>query len=596
MKDFLELKLKSEILAKYGLPDIPYPIPKTHLQSVISESGEIPLASILYGLQKASREDENYWQRVSPAMVRLAELLAPEDLRDSISATGDNWWLEVGPVNLNDTLVTIQRRNTLIAAITPLNDGRLRVAVFQPLDAKSLSYLMGLSQIPGPKHGVCMRENNWEYALDCSAGIGNWYASDRGESYLSYWEKGLGLSSDGTEIPVWRNQLGLIARPAAQAITEIGVYYTLLDSETETSDDHSQLDSGSKEPSLPTWKSKRHQKRTIQGKFLGCVLGGAVGDAVVTGKITDVTQMTLFTIDGLIRGWVRGCFKGVTDYSSTTAHAYLRWLKTQGERPVCNIDTEVENPGWLFNVRQLHNRRSPNNTCISSLKLMKALGMSADNESKGCKGIARVAPVGLFFWRLQDQKSPQEAFRVGAELVSLTHGHPTAALSGGVLAVLILVLTDGATLGEALTVAKALLRTVPNHEETLYAIERAEDMSSSGLPPEIAIAQIGQGWMAEEALAIAIYCALVARNFKHGVTLATNHDGNSASTGALAGNILGTMRGIKAIPEDWLVSLELRDVITELTSDLYAYKDWAIGEYSNNYELNEAIWQKYPGC
>ena len=550
---------------------------------------------MLYGLQKNSREDESYWQRVSPAMVRLGELLAPEDMRDSISATGDNWWLEVGPVDLNDTLVTIQRRNTLIAAITPMNDGRLRAAVFHPLDAKSLSYLMGLSQKPGPKHGVCMRENNWEYALDCSAGIGNWYACDRGEAYLSYWEKGLGLSSDGTEIPVWRNQLGLIARPAAQAITEIGVYYTLMDSEIETSDDFSKLENESKELSIPSWKSKRQHKRTIQGKFLGCVLGGAVGDAVVAGNITDITQMSLFTIDGLIRGWVRGCFKGVTDYTSTTAHAYLRWLKTQGEIPVYNINMEQENLGWLFKVRQLHYRRSPSNTSISSLKLMKSLGVSAENESKGSKGIARVAPVGLFYWQLQDQNSPQDAFRVGAELVSITHGHLTAALSGGVLAVIILVLTDGATLSEALTVAKALLKTEPNHEETLYAIERAEDMSSSDLPPEKAIALIGQGWIAEEALAIAIYCALVARSFKHGVTLAISHGGNSASTGALTGNILGTIKGIKTIPEEWLAVLELRDVITELASDLYAYKDWSIGEYSNYHELNEAIWQKYPG-
>lgn len=41
--------------------------------------------------------------------------------------------------------------------------------------------------------------------------------------------------------------------------------------------------------------------------------------------------------------------------------------------------------------------------------------------------------------------------------------------------------------------------------------------------------------------------------------------------------------------------LELRDVITELAEDLYAFKDWAIGEYSDNEELNQRIWRKYPG-
>jgi len=71
-----------------------------------------------------------------------------------------------------------------------------------------------------------MRENNWEYALDCSAGNGNYYAADRGEAYLSYWEKGLGISWDGSDVPEWRKQLDLVARPAARVVAELGVYYT----------------------------------------------------------------------------------------------------------------------------------------------------------------------------------------------------------------------------------------------------------------------------------------------------------------------------------------------------------------------------------
>ncbi len=176
-------------------------------------------------------------------------------------------------------------------------------------------------------------------------------------------------------------------------------------------------------------------------------------------------------------------------------------------------------------------------------------------------------------------------------MAALTHGHPTGALTGGVLAVLILALTDGASLREALAAAKLILRVEPGHEETLRAIELAD----SGLPHEEAIARLRQGWIAEEALAISIYGALVARNFKQGVILAVNHDGDSDSTGAIVGNLLGTMHGVKAIPAEWLEPLELRDVITELAEDLYAFKDWEIGEYSDNDELNQRIWRKYPG-
>ncbi len=625
MQNFAETHLKLETLGRYGLPDILFPVPKAELQVALSGDGELPLAAMLHGLQQRNRDGEAQRQQVEHAMDRLVELLAPDDPREVISAAGDNWWLEIGPVDLRGRLVTVQRGDALIAAISAREDGRLRVAVFRPLDAKSAEYLIGLGQVPHPEHGVCMRENNWEYALDSSAGNGNHYAADRGEAYLSHWEKGLGVSWDGTDLPEWRKQQALVARPTARVVTELSVFYQALSREEDAEPVAEADDAEEKATSSPpAWRSKRQQRRTVQGRFLGCLLGGAVGDALgapvefmkrteilrrfgpdgITqyapaygglGTITDDTQTTLFTAEGLIRGWVRGCFKGITTYSGVTAHAYLRWLQTQGERPTCDIDFGADEPGWLFRQRELHSRRAPGNTCLSALRAMSSLGEPARNDSKGCGGVMRVAPVGLFAWRLRQQESPQDAFRLGTELAALTHGHPIGALTGGVLAVLILALTDGASLPEALVASKAILQAEPGHEETLRAIELADELVVSGLPHEAALARLGQGWVAEEALAISIYCALVARNFKHGVILAVNHDGDSDSTGAIVGNLLGAMHGVKAIPAEWLEPLELRDVITEVAEDLYAFKDWEIGEYSENEELNQRIWQKYPG-
>jgi ADP-ribosylglycohydrolase len=624
MQNFAELHLKPRTLERYGLLDISYPILAADVKAALLDGGDLPLAVILHGLQQRSRDGEAQWQQIEPAIDRIAELLASDDPRDVISAAGDHWWLEVGPVDLGAKLVTIQRGDALIAAITARDDGRLRVAVFRPLDAKSAEYLIGLGQVPHPEHGVCMRENNWEYALDCSAGNGNYYAADRGEAYLSYWEKGLGISWDGSDVPEWRKQQDLVPRPAVRVVTELGIYYSL-SGEEDSEPAAETREAEDAQVSVPsTWRSKRQQRRTVQGRFLGCVLGGAVGDALgapvefmsraeihrrfgpkgITqyapaygglGTITDDTQMTLFTAEGLIRGWVRGCFKGISTYAGVTAHAYLRWLQTQGERASCEIDFGADEPGWLFQQRQLHSRRAPGNTCLSALRAMSSLGEPARNDSKGCGGVMRVAPAGLFAWRLRQYESPHDAFRLGTELAGLTHGHPTGALTGGVLAVLILALTDGASLPEALAASKTILRTEPGHEETLRAIEMAEELADSGLPHEEAIGRLGQGWIAEEALAISIYCALVARNFKHGVILAVNHDGDSDSTGSIAGNLLGAMHGAKAIPAEWLEPLELRDVITELAEDLYVFKDWEIGEYSENEELNQRIWRKYPG-
>jgi ADP-ribosylglycohydrolase len=200
----------------------------------------------------------------------------------------------------------------------------------------------------------------------------------------------------------------------------------------------------------------------------------------------------------------------------------------------------------------------------------------------------------LFHWRLKHH-SVDETFQLGTELAALTHGHPTGALPGGVLAVLLRELADGALLSEALASSKALLRQAREHHETLCAIELAEELSKSNLPHADAIARIGQGWIAEEALAISIYCSLVASSFRDGIIMAVNHDGDSDSTGSITGNLLGAMYGAKVLPQEWLKPLELRDVITEAAADLYVFRNWDIGEYSQNRELGQYIWRRYPG-
>jgi ADP-ribosylglycohydrolase len=97
--------------------------------------------------------------------------------------------------------------------------------------------------------------------------------------------------------------------------------------------------------------------------------------------------------------------------------------------------------------------------------------------------------------------------------------------------------------------------------------------------------KIGEGWVGEEALAIAVYCALKYQDDLRGALIAAvNHDGDSDSTGAITGNILGAYLGANAIPQAWLKKLELREVITELADDLLV-----------QFREGEDWWQKYPG-
>ena len=229
----MDIRLKPATLAQYDLPDILYPVSLADFGAALSADGNLPFAPILYQLQVRSRAGDADWQNLEPAMERLAQILAPDDPRPVLSATAQEWWLEVGPVDLDGPIVTIQRGDKVIAAISATDGGRLRVATYRPLDAKSAKYLTELSLKPHPEHGVCMRENNWEYTLDCSAGNGNFYAFMRGEAYLSYWEQGLGKVSDGTVQPQWTAMKSLLSRPPSIVLAELGTYYTHTGQDTD---------------------------------------------------------------------------------------------------------------------------------------------------------------------------------------------------------------------------------------------------------------------------------------------------------------------------------------------------------------------------
>jgi ADP-ribosylglycohydrolase/serine/threonine protein phosphatase PrpC len=356
-------------------------------------------------------------------------------------------------------------------------------------------------------------------------------------------------------------------------------------------------------------------RASVDDRIRGCFLGGAVGDALGgpvefdsidrirrrfgadgianfaeaygrAGAITDDTQMTLFTAEGLIRAYVRAVNKGICHAPGVVDHAYVRWLATQGERSRRWTDRGPD--GWLIGVRALHDRRAPGNTCLSALRAPRAGTVDEPlNDSKGCGGVMRIAPVGLL--------GPQftgDRFDLGCDVAALTHGHPSGYLAAGALAELVAQLLSGQPLERALDQVESRLVERPRHEETLEALRAGRMLAASGEEPSPeAIAALGEGWVAEEALAISVYCALVARDVEHGLRLAVNHSGDSDSTGAITGNILGALHGTRAIPARWIKQLELREEIEQLIADWIA----CFGPESTA-DLESEEWRsRYPG-
>ncbi len=128
----------------------------------------------------------------------------------------------------------------------------------------------------------------------------------------------------------------------------------------------------------------------------------------------------------------------------------------------------------------------------------------------------------------------------------------------------------GASLATALDAADAVLARHAEAEELQAVLAAARRLAEAGPPSPEALETLGGGWVGEQALAIAVCCALSAEDFAGGVLRAVNHSGDSDSTGAIAGNLLGAMLGEAAIPASWLDGLELRDEIGRIADDLHA--------------------------
>lgn len=273
----------------------------------------------------------------------------------------------------------------------------------------------------------------------------------------------------------------------------------------------------------------------------------------IVGAITDDTQMTLSTVEGLIEAYDRGMLRGIWHPPSHVHAALLRWLVTQGGKP----RVEVGHRG-LMAEPSLNVRRAPRLTCLSALEAATELGKPAQNNSKGCGAIMRVAPVALML--------PQDLVRDAAVACSaLTHGHPTGQLAAAAWAELLRYVAQGDDLeASALQIADEY-RALTGGDETAQAITAALAAPRDGQAETVEI--LGGGWVAEEALAIALYACLAGRGFEDALRIAVIRSGDSDSTGATAGNMLGLMYADQVTLHRWAGRIECLDLIDRCLAD-----------------------------
>lgn len=338
----------------------------------------------------------------------------------------------------------------------------------------------------------------------------------------------------------------------------------------------------------------------IKDKIRGSLFAGGVGDAFgypvefmssssifaaygengitkyeLSGKnaiISDDTQMTLFTACGLLNDITKQKLNGSSaDPTKAVYECYLDWFKTQYGYPI------LKKHAWISNIPELRVARAPGNTCLNALASGKCGTIENPlNRSKGCGGIMRIAPAALSF------EDSRQAMIAAAEESAITHGHEMGYIPSAAVAYIINRLVYGeknvpfeTLVRESMSEVTAIFGKKSVGEYLPMIVDKALAYAPNGESDVLNIEDIGGGWTGDDAFAVAVYCVLrYGSDFDKVMISSVNHSGDSDSTGAIAGNIVGAMIGYDSIPEKWKSELELKDLILELADDIYTrYED-----------------------
>lgn len=362
--------------------------------------------------------------------------------------------------------------------------------------------------------------------------------------------------------------------------------------------------------------------KLLQDKCRGSLVGGAIGDALGyavefsslheiqkkygdngiseyelggdgVAEFSDDTQMSLFTAEGLLTAMAEGKIfeKEILPYIIT---AYEHWYYTQSRPPL------AMSKSWLTNIRALWNQRAPGMTCMSALHSI-SMPNSAPvvNDSKGCGGVMRVAPIGIFSGAHPGTINLEHAGYLAGYAADVTHKHPLSTYSSMALAMIVAdcIAHDNIDremfrfiVMERVFKLLGLYFKEDRHLAELRTLaQKALDLAVSDRADTDAIYILGEGWVAEETLAIAVFSVMrYLDDFEKCICCAVNHSGDSDSTGAVAGNIIGGILGYDAIPEKYKTNLELHDLLLSVADDLcgFSSRDQMKERYVNHKPFN----------
>lgn len=336
-------------------------------------------------------------------------------------------------------------------------------------------------------------------------------------------------------------------------------------------------------------------KKLDFNKIYSCIIGGVVGDALGEpirdmgydeiieeygkngytnlkldsdgkARITANTQLTIFTIDALIRAYTKYYIYGITGFGRIISYtSYLRWQYTQGREIPNEIDKGMLEDNYLMDYQELKYERYAEDYIKQVLEkeIVEEDGIGyLDNKGYAC--LTKTAPIGLVFYN-----NDKIAFEMAVKVAKLTHGHPTAYLSCGVFAVIIANLAKGKKLEEAIEKALKMVSAKGDASELIEKIKLGLELSKDNIHYAEKLDDFGLCDDAHEVLGAAIYIALTFQdNISDALLYSVNNNCYGSNIACIVGNILGLYRGIDIRVAEWARKIELKDLYKSLAFDL----------------------------
>jgi ADP-ribosylglycohydrolase len=299
----------------------------------------------------------------------------------------------------------------------------------------------------------------------------------------------------------------------------------------------------------------------VLGMMYGLALGDALGAPVEFWEMKGIRER--YGPQGIQELPEPALFTDDTQMTLAVAEA----LVTAGHQDLGAIMAAMSGEfiAWLHSPE---NDRSPGGSCLYGARQLEAgvpWWKSGKPNSKGGGAVMRVAPIGYFY-----QHDLPMLRRVAAASALCTHHHPTVQVGAVAAAFLVKLALDRLAPEDVLPALE--LEThgqAQDFDQALARLEEALNLTS----PEAALAHIGEGWVAEEAVMMALYCFLKSPDdFLATIRRGANTQGDSDTIACIAGGLSGAYLGLKALPRDWVNRLEKSAYLADVAYRLAAVR------------------------